>query len=342
MDEFCPRCGMERVGALRFCRGCRFDVDSVTAGEAAPPAGAASAGPAVEAGSAGRRLTRRRVVVGGLAVFLGLAALGSFSKGSSTAPVSAFSPTSPPAVAATQLATDAPSQTVAPTATLESTPATTAEPTFAPTGPTETARVVRVIDGDTIAVDIDGVEHRLRYIGVDTPETVHPSSPVEWMGPQASAANKELVGGRTVVLEKDVSETDRYGRLLRYVWLSEGGSWTLVNLELVRRGFASVSTYPPDVKYVDAYLAAERAARDAGVGLWGPEPAAAPTVAPTPGSTPKPTKKPSSCHPSYSPCLPIVGDLDCPDVRAMGKAPVEVIGPDEYRLDRDNDGVGCE
>lgn len=54
------------------------------------------------------------------------------------------------------------------------------------------------------------------------------------------------------------------------------------------------------------------------------------------------TKKPSACHPSYSPCLPIVADLDCPDVRAMGKAPVTVIGPDSYRLDRDRDGIGCE
>jgi hypothetical protein len=78
-----------------------------------------------------------------------------------------------------------------------------------------------------------------------------------------------------------------------------------------------------------------------------PEPTAAPTPRPTPKPTPKSTQratvKPTSrCHPSYQPCLPIVADLDCPDVRAMGKAPVRVIGPDSYRLDRDHDGIGCE
>jgi len=67
-----------------------------------------------------------------------------------------------------------------------------------------------------------------------------------------------------------------------------------------------------------------------------------PTAKPTPRPTPKPTKAPARCHPSYDPCLPIVADLDCPDVRAMGLAPVTVIGPDEYRLDGDHDGIGCE
>lgn len=219
-----------------------------------------------------------------------------------------------------------------------------------PTGKTTKAKVVRIVDGDTIVVSNGGKQYKVRYIGVDSPETVDPSSPVQWMGPQASAANSKLVAGKDVVLEKDVSETDQYGRLLRYVWLKNGSTWLLVNLELVRKGYASASTWPPDVKYVDVYVAAEEGAQAAGVGLWGPEPD--PTVAPTPKPKPtpkptakpkpKPTKKPSNCHPSYIPCLPIVGDLNCPDVRAMGKAPVQVIGPDDYRLDRDGDGIGCE
>jgi nuclease-like protein len=166
------------------------------------------------------------------------------------------------------------------------------------------------------------------------------------MGKQATGANQALVGGRTVVLEKDVSETDRYGRLLRYVWLHEGTTWILVNLELVRQGVASAATYPPDVKYVDLFLSAEGTARDSSVGLWGAAPIPAPIVNAPPKPTALPTAKASakssSCHPSYTPCLPIVGDLDCPDVRAMGKAPVTVIGPDEYRLDGNHDGVGCE
>jgi endonuclease YncB( thermonuclease family) len=105
-------------------------------------------------------------------------------------------------------------------------------------------------------------------------------------------------------------------------------------------------SYPPDTKYDDVLGQAQDAAQSSFVGLWDPAAQATPTVAPTakatPRPTPKPTKKPSSCHPSYIPCLPIVADLDCPDVRAMGKAPVQVIGPDDYRLDRDGDGLGCE
>lgn len=301
----------------------------------------AAAGPTLASASSGRRLTGRRALVGGLAVLIGLGALGSLAKNPATSPASATSSTPPPLAAATSQPTSAPAESVAPAA-IAPTPVITPEPTFGPSGPTETARVVRVIDGDTIAVDIGGTEYKLRYIGMDTPETVDPDSPVQWMGPQATAANAELVGGKTVVLERDTSETDRYGRLLRHVWLTDGATWTLVGLELVRLGVATAVSYPPDVKYDDLFLAAEDEARSAIVGLWGPAPTPKPTPKPTPRPTPKPTKKPSNCHPSYSPCLPIVGDLDCPDVRAMGKAPVEVIGPDEYRLDRDNDGWGCE
>ena len=98
------------------------------------------------------------------------------------------------------------------------------------------------------------------------------------MGPEATAANEALVADRTVI-EKDVREIDDLGRLLRYVWLP-GSTWTLVNLELVREGFASVATYPPDVKYVELIRAAEQDARDVDAGLWRPTPA--PTPAPTP------------------------------------------------------------
>jgi micrococcal nuclease len=211
-------------------------------------------------------------------------------------------------------------------------------PTFGPTGKTTEASVVRVVDGDTIVVAYGGEQYKVRYIGMNTPETVDPSSPIEFMGPEASAANKVLVAGKTVVLEKDVSETDRYDRLLRYVWLTDGADWTLVNLELIKEGFASVSTFPPDVKYVDVYLAAERDAQATAVGLWGE----APIAEPTPDATARPIANTTKCHPWYTPCLPIVADLNCPDVRAMGKAPVTVKGPDDYRLDRDGDGIGCE
>ncbi len=129
---------------------------------------------------------------------------------------------------------------------------------------------MRIVDGDTIVINRGRGSERVRYIGMDTPESVKPNTPVEFMAKEASAANEALVAGREVVLERDVSETDQYGRLLRYVWLREAGSWVFVNLELVRTGYAQVATYPPDVRWTDTLLAAERHAREAGLGLWGP------------------------------------------------------------------------
>jgi endonuclease YncB( thermonuclease family) len=133
---------------------------------------------------------------------------------------------------------------------------------LAPVGATETARVVRIVDGDTIVIDRGRGDERVRYIGMDTPESVKPDTPVEFMAREASAANEALV--------RDVSDTDRYDRLLRYIWLHDGDGWLFVNLELVRRGYAQVATYPPDVRWTDTFLAAQREARDAGLGLWGP------------------------------------------------------------------------
>ena len=137
-----------------------------------------------------------------------------------------------------------------------------------PSGATQNARVVRVVDGDTVIVRIAGAEYRLRYIGINAPESVTPGAPVERMGHEAAAANLALVAGRDVTLEKDVSESDRFGRLLRYVWLHDGDDWLLVNRELVRRGFANAVTYPPDVKYQEDLREAEAEARAARVGLW--------------------------------------------------------------------------
>jgi micrococcal nuclease len=154
--------------------------------------------------------------------------------------------------------------------TAAASPVLTADTALRPVGATEVARVVRVVDGDTLIIDRGLGNERLRYIGMDTPESVKPGSPVEFMGKEASAANAALVEGREIVLERDVSETDQYDRLLRYAWLRHGDAWLMVNLELVRRGFAQVATYPPDVRWTDELRAAERVARDAGEGLWGP------------------------------------------------------------------------
>jgi micrococcal nuclease len=203
-----------------------------------------------------------------------------------------------------------------------------------------------VTDGDTIIVDVGGQEARVRYIGIDAPETVDPGSPIQWMGPQATEANANLVSGKTVYLERDVSETDTFDRLLRHVWVTDGTAWILVSRELVRQGVAIAKSYPPDDRYDDVFTLAEGTARVSALGIWGPTPPP-PTLPPTPVPTIVPfvapdPEPPSDCHASYDPCLPIVGDLDCADVRALGVAPVDVIGPDSYRLDRDNDGLGCE
>ncbi|CAN5415743.1 hypothetical protein BH20CHL6_BH20CHL6_08770 [soil metagenome] len=135
----------------------------------------------------------------------------------------------------------------------------------------EEATLVRVVDGDTILAVVNGVEHRIRYIGIDTPESVTPDSPAEDFGPEASEANRQLLRGGKLVLERDVSEVDRFGRLLRYVWMRRSsGEYTFVNLELVLAGYAQAGTYPPDVRYGDVLRAAQREAREAGRGLWGP------------------------------------------------------------------------
>jgi micrococcal nuclease len=128
----------------------------------------------------------------------------------------------------------------------------------------EEAPVTNVVDGDTIDVMIGGQELRVRYIGIDTPETVDPRQPVECFGREASERNRQLVEGKSVGLERDVSETDQYGRLLRYVWVDG----QMVNAALVEEGYATATTYPPDVRYAALFGDLEARARDAGRGLW--------------------------------------------------------------------------
>jgi len=127
-------------------------------------------------------------------------------------------------------------------------------------------QVVRVIDGDTIQVCcIFGDREKVRYIGINTPETKHPTRGVEYFGKEASEANRKLVEGKPVRLEFDVQEQDRYGRLLAYVYLEEG---TFVNAWLVKNGYAMLMTIPPNVKHQELFLKLHRVAREAGRGLW--------------------------------------------------------------------------
>lgn len=141
----------------------------------------------------------------------------------------------------------------------------------------EEAKVLRVVDGDTIEIDRGKGKEKVRFVLVDTPETVHPKKGVEFYGKEASNFTKSQLTGKTVYLQKDTSDTDRYGRLLRYIWIERPSSDNPSNEEikskcfnaiLLAGGYANVSTFPPDVKYVDLFRKIERQARDGNVGLW--------------------------------------------------------------------------
>ncbi len=139
-----------------------------------------------------------------------------------------------------------------------------------PAGPVS-ARVTHVVDGDTIDVTLaDGDDETVRYIGIDTPETVKPGTPVQCGGPQAHEVNDRLVYGKTVTLRFDAERRDVYGRLLAYVYLPRPGRRPLfVNGELARRGLARTLTIPPNDSFAALF---DRLATRAGVlgrGLWG-------------------------------------------------------------------------
>jgi micrococcal nuclease len=128
------------------------------------------------------------------------------------------------------------------------------------------AAVLRVVDGDTIAVRVNGRAERVRYIGVDTPESVKRGTPVQCFAHAAAAENARLVAGERVRLVRDVEARDRFGRLLAYVYRVRDGRF--VNAELVRRGYARTLTIPPNVRFADRFAGLARAARAAGRGLW--------------------------------------------------------------------------
>lgn len=229
-------------------------------------------------------------------------------------------------------ATRRPTNTPRPTATDE--PTATTEPTIEPTDTDAelsnevTAVVVDIIDGDTIDVEIEGTVYRLRYIGMDTPERGDP------FYEEATEANRELVEGETVTLVKDVSETDRFGRLLRYVYLDDG---TFVNAELVSSGFALAATFPPDVAHAEEFAQLQNEAQAGGVGLWAEAAAdevaivptasvntATPTAVPQPTNTPAP--QPTSTQPPAptSPPAPTATQPPPPPTEPPAAAPGDV------------------
>jgi len=128
----------------------------------------------------------------------------------------------------------------------------------------DTARVERVVDGDTIVVRLDGRSERVRYIGVDTPESVKPGVGVQCFAKAAAAENRRLVLGRDVRLTYDAEARDRYGRLLAYVWRGD----LLVNAELIRLGYGKPLEIAPNLAHAAELRRLASAARRAHRGLW--------------------------------------------------------------------------
>lgn len=127
--------------------------------------------------------------------------------------------------------------------------------------------IFKVVDGDTIELE-DGKS--VRFVGIDTPETVDPRRPVGCFGKEASNETKKLLSGKMVILQKDITDTDKYGRLLRYIFLPlENNKMLFINDYLVREGFARAKNYPPDDKFKNRFQEAELKAKQAKKGLWG-------------------------------------------------------------------------
>jgi micrococcal nuclease len=210
------------------------------------------------------------------------------------------------------------------------------------TSATQVAVVASVYDGDTLTLQ-DG--RRVRLLQIDTPELGSGEC-------YSRAARTALVAlappGKRIVLESDprLDRVDRYGRLLRYV--KRNG--VNVNVELARRGAAAPYFYRGDTgRYAGVLMLAARGAKIAKRGLWKACPATVldPFRAVETGQSGPPTRTPApsgKCDPNYAGgCVPPPPpDLDCADIRAMGIAPVRVVGSDPHRLDGDNDGIGCE
>lgn len=126
------------------------------------------------------------------------------------------------------------------------------------------ARVERVVDGDTVICEMNGERTRVRMIGVNTPESVKPDSPVEYYGEEASAFTKAALEGRTVELEYDQERLDQYGRTLAYLYVDG----ELFNERLLREGYARLMFYEPNTKYKERFQQSERCARERGLGIW--------------------------------------------------------------------------
>ena len=193
-------------------------------------------------------------------------------------------------------------------------------------------KVKRVIDGDTIEIE-DG--RKIRLIGIDTPE-LNKSGEAGCFGREAYDYANKLLTGQTIKLEKDISETDRYGRLLRFIYLGD----TFINDKLVKDGYARVYTYPPDVKYQDKFKESESYARDNNLGLWSKCNATVihNTVAPTVKATSTPIQNTQNSSGSF------VCDCSkaCTEISSCTEAQYQLKTCGCSKRDKDGDGIACD
>jgi endonuclease YncB( thermonuclease family) len=243
------------------------------------------------------------------------------------------SPTSdiPKVALATETATESQKLIPLPTSTLDSLIPISGISCVPNTAP-QTGKVVDVVDGDTIKVMLDdGLIYSVRYIGMDTPEN---TTEVEYYGAQAFARNSEMVYKQTVTLYRDVSEVDKYGRLLRYVFTGDD----FVNYELVAEGYAEAKEYPPDTSCATYFSSAQQAASAASLGIW---------AAPTPQLI-APTSEAPSRSPGNAVCTCSSNTYNCKDFSSRSSAQacfdycLSVGAGDVHRLDSDSDGRVCE
>lgn len=198
------------------------------------------------------------------------------------------------------------------------------------------AEVTRVVDGDTMKVQIGKKEETIRLLLVDTPETKDPNKPVQPFGKEATAYAVKNLDGKSVKLELDVSERDRYGRLLVYLWIGD----KLFNEMLLKNGLARVAVYQPNVKYVDQFRAVQKTAQKAGINIWSLE-----NYVQDDGfqSPEKEAKKPAAVKKTQPPAGKNAYYKNCTAVREAGAAPLYKGDPGySTKLDRDQDGVACE
>ena len=263
---------------------------------------------------------------------------------------------SPENIPPTVIHTDTPTPTNTPTPTTPQMPPTPI-PTEIKTDDRQTYRVVKVVDGDTIAVDINGETESIRMIGIDTPETVDPRKPVQCFGVEASSKAKSILEGKSVRLETDPTQGDRdkYGRLLRYVFLENG---THFNELMIIEGYAFEYTYQLPYKYQNEFKQAEIEAREAKRGLWADNTCsgnlAFPTTVPIPTPIPEtPANTPTIPAPTPT-TIPPLATCDCSGniyncsnftTHSAAQECFEHCGGidnDIHRLDADKDGIACE